>query len=34
MRETLFDDVDGVDHGGIDIGGCGDGVDIATFQRQ
>ena len=28
MRETLFDDVDGVDHGGIDLGGHGDGVNI------
>ena len=28
MRETLFDDIDGVDIGGIDLGGYGDGVDI------
>ena len=42
MRETLFDDgldygsidLGDIDLGGIDLGGYGDGVDIATFQRQ
>ena len=42
MRETLFDDsldygsidLGGIDLGGIDLVGYGDGVDIATFQRQ